>query len=99
MFYWLQGCKEITPLYIFFPKMRASRRDFDKTKYLSFLIKDDELLEKYNEVWKRVKHSLRREFDIEPVDNEKYLKAKIKSFNGKINTKFHNNKIPREGSL
>ena len=99
MFYWLQGCKEITPLCIFFPKMRASRRDFDKTKYLSFLIKDDELLEKYNEVWKRVKHSLRREFDSEPVDNEEYLKAKIKSFNGKINTKFHNNKIPREGSL
>ena len=30
--------------------------------------------------------------------NEKYLKAKIKSFNEKINTKFHNNKIPREGS-
>ena len=29
---------------------------------------------------------------------EKYLKAKIESYNGKINTEFHNNKIPREGS-
>ena len=31
--------------------------------------------------------------------NEKYLRSKIKSYNGKINTNFHNNKIPREGSL
>ena len=30
------------------PKMSAYRRDFDETKYISFLIKDDELLEKYN---------------------------------------------------
>ena len=34
----------------------------------------------------------------EPLCNEKYLKAKIKSCNGKINTNFHNNKIPKEGS-
>ena len=30
--------------------------------------------------------------------NEKYLKAKIKSYNGKININFHNNKTPKEGS-
>ena len=30
--------------------------------------------------------------------NEKYPKAKIKSYNGKINTNFHDNKIPKEGS-
>ena len=30
----------------FLPKMSAHRRDFDETKYTSFLIKDDELLEK-----------------------------------------------------
>ena len=31
--------------------MSAYRRDFDETKYISFLMKDDELLEKYNEIW------------------------------------------------
>ena len=31
--------------------MSAYRRDFDETNYISFLIKDDELLEKYNEIW------------------------------------------------
>ena len=30
--------------------MRANKTDFDKTKFMSFLIKDDELSEKYNEI-------------------------------------------------
>ena len=30
--------------------MNAYRRDFDETKYISFLIKNDELLAKYNEI-------------------------------------------------
>ena len=46
----------------------------------------------------KVKNSIKKEFDSEPVYNEKYLKAKIKSCNGKINTNLHNNKIPKEGS-
>ena len=77
--------------------MSAYRRDFDETKHKTFSIKDDELLQKYNEVWEKVKNSLKKESDSEPVYNEKYLKAKIKSCNGKINTNFHN-KISRESS-
>ena len=45
---------------------------------MSFLIKDDELLEKYNEIWEKVKDSLKGEFDSKPVLNKKYLNAKIK---------------------
>ena len=45
-----------------------------------------------------VKNSIKREFDSKLVCNEKYLKAKITSYNGKINTNLHNNKISREGS-
>ena len=33
--------------------MTAYRKDFDETKYMSFLIKNDELLEKYNKIWKK----------------------------------------------
>ena len=51
-----------------------------------------------NTIWEKVKNSLKKEFDSEPVYNEKYLKAKIKSYNGKISTNFHDNKIPKEGS-
>ena len=63
-----------------------------------FLIKDGELLEKYNEIWEKVKNNIKKGFDSDVVQNEKYLKAQIKSYNGKINTNFHNNKIPKEGS-
>ena len=93
-----KDAKIIRPLCIFLPKMSAYRRDFDETKCMSFLIKDNELLEKYNEIWRKVKNSLKKEFESEPVCNEKYLKAKIKSYNGKINTNSHNNKISREVS-
>ena len=30
------------------------------------------------------------------MHNEKYLKVKKKTYNGKIDTNFHNNKIPKE---
>ena len=35
--------------------MSAYRRDFDETKHMSFLIKDDELSEKCNEIREEVK--------------------------------------------
>ena len=69
---------------------------FAETKYRSFLINNDELLEKYNDIWE--KNSIKEELDSEPVYNEQYLTVKIKSYNGKLNTNFHNNKIPKEGS-
>ena len=42
--------------------------------------------------------SVKKDLDSELVYIEKYLKPKIKSYNGKINTNFLNNKIPKEGS-
>ena len=64
----------------------------------TFLIKDDELLEKYNEIWEKVRNITKNEFDSEPVYNKKYLRTKIKSYSEQISTNFHNNKIPNEGS-
>ena len=43
------------------------------------------------------KNSLRKEFDSNPIYKKNYRKAKIKSCNGKINTNFHYNKIPKDG--
>ena len=77
--------------------MSACRKDFDETEYITLLIKDDELLEKYNEIWEEVKNNIKKEFDSKPVYSGKYLKAKIKSYNGKISTNFHNNRAPKEG--
>ena len=50
------------------------------------------------EIWEKVKNSIKKDFDSEPLCNKKYLKAKIKSYNVKSNTNFLNNKIPEEGS-
>ena len=37
--------KENQPLCIFLAKMTAYKKDFDQTKYVSFLVKDDKSLE------------------------------------------------------
>ena len=42
---------------------------------MSFFIKDDELIENFNEIWEKVKNSLKKEFDSEPVYDKKYLKS------------------------
>ena len=55
---------------------------------MSFLIKDEKFLEKYNEIWKKVSIIIKNEFDSKPAYNKKYLKTKIKSYNGKIKTNF-----------
>ena len=59
------------------------------------MIKDEKLLQKYNEIWKKVSSIIKKEFDSKPIYNKKYIKTKIKSCYGKINTNFQNNKIPK----
>ena len=85
------------PLCIFLSKMIAYGRHFNETKRISFWIKDDELLEKSNEILEKVKNSIKKKFVNKPVYNEKYLKTKIKSYDGKFNKNFHKYKKPREG--
>ena len=58
-------------------------------------MKDNELLEKYNEIWDEVSKVIKKGFDSKSVYNNKYLKTKIISYEGKINTIFHNNKMPK----
>ena len=38
--------------------MGTYRGDFDETKYISFFMKDDELLQKYNEIWEKVRNRI-----------------------------------------
>ena len=65
---------------------------------MSFLIKDNELLEKYNEILEKCSNCIKKGFDSEPVYNEKYPKTKTKSYEGKIKINFYNGKILKEGS-
>ena len=60
------------------PKTGADVKSFDgQTKWMYFLIEDDDLLEKYNTIWDKVSADIKKEFDSEPVYNKKFLKAKI----------------------
>ena len=56
---------------------------------MSFKVIDDRLLKKYTKIWGK-NNLLNIEFDSEPVygDNDKYIKAKIKSYGDNVNTNF-----------
>ena len=58
--------------------MSAYRKGFGETKYTSFFIKDVVLLEKYNEIWRKVSNSIKKGCDSEPVYNEERLETKKK---------------------
>ena len=55
------------------------------------------MIEKYNKIQEKVKNSMKNGFDSEPVHWGKYLKTKIKSYEGKINTYFHGDNVPNVG--
>ena len=48
---------------------------FNEAKYMALLIKDDELLEKYNKNWDKLSSNIKKGFDSEPVYNEKYFEV------------------------
>ena len=56
------------------------------------MVKDDQLLEKCNEIWEIVSYSIKEGFSSEYVYSEKYLKIKRKSYDEKINTNFGSDK-------
>ena len=61
-----------------------------------FLIKDDEVWEKYEQIWDLIKNKLGIKFHSESIYEQNYLKAKVKEFDGVIKTKFLHNDIPKE---
>ena len=77
--------------------MSVCRRGFDEAKYITFSVKD-ELLRNKIKSQKKFTNTIDKEFNSDHVFNEKYLKAKIKPYNGKINTYLHSNKMQKEGS-
>ena len=83
-------------LYLFLPEISAYRKDVDETKFIF----DNRwyILQKHNKIWKKDENTIDKEFDGDPVYKKKYLKAKIKSYNGKINPNFHNSKITKISS-
>ena len=66
-------------------------------KNMSLMIKNDMCLDKYNEIWNKIKNTLNIKFHSMPVYDEKCIKAKVREFNSVIKTNFLGDKIPKEG--
>ena len=60
------------------------------------MVKNDDVLDKYNEIWNKIKKILSIKFHSIPVSDERYMKAKVREFNGVIKTNFLVDEIPKE---
>ena len=58
---------------------------------MSFLIKDNEVWGKYENIWDVIKDKLGLKFHSKPVYEYKYLKAKVRKFDGVIKANFFGN--------
>ena len=65
-------------------------------KNLSFMVKDDNVLDKYNKIWDKIKEKLNIKFHSEPVYDETYIKVKVREFDGVVKTNFLGNELPKE---
>ena len=69
----------VKPLCIILPQINGYIKYFEHGgKNMSFLIKNDEVGEKYEEIWNVIKDKLDIKFYSEPIYEKKYLKAKVK---------------------
>ena len=73
-------------------------RKFNENLTMSFRVKDKQLLKNYNKIWEKVEKLMKIDFDSKPVygNNDKYIKTKIKAYEKRIITNFHNKKTPKE---
>ena len=87
----------VKPLCIILPQMRGYIKYFENGgKNMTFLIKDDEVWEKYDNIWGAIKKKLSIKFRSKPIYEEKYLKAKVREFGGLMKTNFLSNGVPKE---
>ena len=87
----------VKPLCIILPQMSGYIKYFENGgKNMSFLIKDDEVWDKYDKIWDVIKDKLGIKFHSEPVYEYRYLKAKVREFDGVIKTNFLSNDVRKE---
>ena len=63
---------------------------------MSFLIKDDEVWDKYDKIQYVIKHKLGIKFHSKPVYEYRYLKAKVREYDCVIKTNFLGKDMPKE---
>ena len=68
-----QDDESVEPLCIILPQMNASIKYFENgRKNMSFLIKNSEVWEKYEDIWNVIKNKLNIKFQSQPIYENKY---------------------------
>ena len=57
-------------------------------KSMTFMVKDDDVLDKYNKMWDKIKEKLTIKFHSMPVYDKTYIKAKVKELTVKLRQTF-----------
>ena len=87
----------VKPLCIILLQMSGYIKYFENGgRNMSFMIKDGNILDKYNKIWDKIKETLSIKFHSKPVYDQTCIKAKVREFDGKIKKNFLGNKIPKE---
>ena len=87
----------VKPLCIILLQMDGYIKYFENGgKNMSFMIKDDKVWDKYDKIWNVIKDKLGIKFHSEPVYEYKYLRVKVREFEGIIKTNFLGNGVPKE---
>ena len=74
---------------LFLSQMSGYLKYFEKGgKNMSFMVKDDNVLDKYNKIWGKIKEKSNIKFHSIPVYDETSIKAIIREFDSKIKTTF-----------
>ena len=87
----------IQSLCVILPQMSGYIKYFDDGgKNMSFVTDDEEVYEKYNEIWEVVRKLLKLKFTVSPVRDDKYIIDKLKIFKKINRTTFTDQVIPIE---
>ena len=65
---------------------------------MSSLIKNDKVWQKYEDIWDVIKNKLNIKFHSQPIYENRYLKAKVREFNGNIKINFLGDNVPKENT-
>ena len=79
----------VKPLSITLPQMSGYIKYFENGgKNMSLMVKNDNVLDEYDETWDKIKEKLNINFHSRSVYDEKYIKAEVREFDGVIKTNF-----------
>ena len=66
---------------------------------MTFVVKVDHVLDKYNEIWDKIKVTLSIKFHSMTVYDEQYIKAEVREFNGVVKTSFLSDEVPKKTNI